>query len=151
MENEYQIENYLLPFDEKLAKLAQELRKFLKQKTKPKYELVVDSTISLNIGYGFTEKAWDCFCGIIVYSKHINLSFPSGAFIPDPKGLLIGEGKRVRHLKVYELDDLDNQDVLNLIQEARKLALENSGIEKKEFDEVQILIKQIKGPKKRPK
>ena len=150
METEHQLENYLLPFDEKLAKLAQELRKFLKETTHPKYELVADSTNSLNIGYGFTEKAWDCFCGIIIYSKHINISFPSGAFLSDPKGILIGEGKRVRHLKVFEVKDLNKPEVLSLIGEARKIALENSGIEEKTFQGVQTIIKLIKGIKKRP-
>lgn len=151
MEKEYQIENYLLPFDKKLAKLTQDLRQFLKEKTEPKYELVADSTNSLNIGYSFTEKAWDCYCAIIVYSKHINLSFPSGAFLPDPTGILLGAGKRVRHLKVTEVDDLQEAEVLNLILEARKMAFENSGIQKEEIKEIQTIIKPIKGIKKRPK
>jgi hypothetical protein len=148
---EHQVEQYLLPFDEKLVALTQELRQFLKQKTKPKYELVGDSTLSVNIGYGFTEKAWDCYCALIVYSKHINLSFPSGASLPDPNGILIGEGKRIRHIKITEMNDLKNPEVLNLIEEARSMAAENSAHGTKEFKEVQTLIKPIKGTKKRPK
>ena len=81
---EQQIEGFLEFFNSEIASLAQNLRTHLKKECKPSFELVGDSTISLNIGYGFTEKAWDCFCAIIIYSKHINISFPSGAFSPRP-------------------------------------------------------------------
>lgn len=113
--------------------------------------MVGDSTISLNIGYGFTEKAWDCFCAIIVYSKHINLSFPSGAFLPDPKGLFIGTGKRIRHIKISDLDDLKNPDVINLLKEARNRALESLDENIFDFNDVTTIVKPIAGEKKRPK
>ena len=152
MENsENLIDQFLLPFDDRLVSLVQELRQFFKGKTKPKYELVGDSTISVNIGYGFTEKAWDCFCAIIVYSKHINLSFPSGAFIFDPKNLLIGTGKRIRHIKIADFDNMTNPDVLNLILEAKSRALENFDDKNFEFKDVKTIVKPIKGIKKRPK
>lgn len=151
MENsENLIENLLLPFDERLVSLAQDLRKFFKGKTKPKYELVGESTISVNIGYGFTEKAWDCFCAIIIYSKHINLSFPSSAFISDPKNLLIGTGKRIRHIKIADFDEMTNPDVLNLILEAKNRALENFDDKNFEFKDVKTLVKPTKVIKKRP-
>jgi hypothetical protein len=152
MENsENLIDQFLLPFDDRLVSLVQELRQFFKGKTKPKYELVGDSTISVNIGYGFTEKAWDCFCAIIVYSKHINLSFPSGAFISDPKNLLIGTGKRIRHIKIADFDDMTNPDVLNLILESKSRALENFDNKNIQSKDVKTIVKPIKGIKKRPK
>jgi len=97
---EQQIMKFLEPFNSEISSLAQQLRDHLRKETKPTIELVGDSTISVNIGYGFTEKAWDCFCAIIVYSKHINISFPSGVFLSDPQGLLQGKGKRIRHIKI---------------------------------------------------
>ena len=95
---EQQIEHFILPFSREIRELAQQLRDYLKHETKPTVEIVGDSTISVNIGYGYTEKAWDCYCAIIVYSKHINISFPSGAILHDPKGFLQGTGKRIRHM-----------------------------------------------------
>lgn len=85
---EEHLAKFLDPFNNEIASLAQQLSNYLRKETKPTIELIGDSTISLNIGYGFTEKAWDCFCAIIVYSKHINISFPSGAFLSDPQGIL---------------------------------------------------------------
>ena len=149
-DTEIQIEQYLYPFNDKLQLLAQDLRQFLKKETKPTYELVGDSTISLNIGYGFTKKAWDCYCAIIVYSKHINISFPSGAFLSDPEDLLQGKGKRIRHIKIKALDDVKKLDVRNLLMEARNKALEDVKEINEEEKPVQTIIKQISGVKKRP-
>ncbi|MEQ8517982.1 MAG: DUF1801 domain-containing protein [Cytophagales bacterium] len=145
-----QIEGYLLPFGERISSLAQELRKIVIRKTKPKFELVGDSTISVNIGYGFTKKAWDCYCAIIVYSKHVNISFPSGALLSDPKGLLVGTGKRIRHIKISNAEDLNNPEVHDLIKEARKIAIEDLEEDYKESETVITLVKTISGIKKRP-
>ena len=84
---EEQIGEFLEPFNDGIATQARQLRDFLRKETRPGAEIVGDSTLSLNIGYGFTEKAWDCYYAIIVYSKHINISFPAGAFLTDPRGL----------------------------------------------------------------
>ena len=148
--SEYQIEQFLIPFDNKLVSLAQKLRQFLKKETKPTYELVGDSTISLNIGYGFTEKAWDCYCAIIVYSKHINISFPSGVVLSDPNVLLHGTGKRIRHHKIKEFNDIIKPEVKHILLEARNNALKLSGEEPMKNQIVKTIIKPISGIKKRP-
>jgi len=100
---EQQITVFLNPFDEDIVSLTQELKSYLINESKPKYELVGNSSISVNIGYGFTQKAWDCFVAIIAYSKHINISFPSGAFLTDPQRLLQGSGTRIRHIKIKNI------------------------------------------------
>jgi len=148
--SEQQIEQFFVPFNDKLVVLAQQLRQFLKSETKPKYELVGDSTISLNIGYGFTEKAWDCFCAIIIYSKHINLSFPSGAFLSDPAGLLQGTGKRIRHIKITDFNDFIEPELVELIKAARERALVQLEGKQAYNTDVQTIIKPISGIKKRP-
>ena len=143
-------DNYLLPFHKDLVVLAQDLRQYLKISTQPAFELVGNSSISLNIGYGFTEKAWDCFCAIIVYSKHINISFPSGANLSDPDKLLKGTGKRVRHIKIQKYDDIKLSEVNKLLLEARNNALLLIDKKPDNTTEVKTIIKPIKGIKKRP-
>ena len=123
-DTEQQIKKFLQPFNNEIISLAIQLRDFIKEETKPSTEVVGDSTISLNIGYGFTEKAWDCFCAIIVYSKHINISFPSGAFLSDPHGLLQGKGKKIRHIRINDLDDVKNPAVKGLLLEARNRSID---------------------------
>lgn len=138
---ERQIENLLITRPSNLAELAQQLRVFIKTKTRPFKEIVFDSYNSINIGYGFTEKAWDCFCGIIIYSKHINISFPSGAELTDPHNVLRGSGKRVRHMRIESKDTINDPDVLDLIIAARDLAIEKAGIKILHVDSVQTIMK----------
>ena len=123
----------------------------MKEETKPSIELVGDSTISLNIGYGFTEKAWDCFCAIIVYSKHINISFPSGAFLSDPQGLLQGTGKKIRHIRINELNNVKTHAIKDLLLEARNRAIDLATEKPLKKDNIVTIIKPISGIKKRPK
>ena len=120
---EQQIADFLLPLSEEIGCFAQDLRAYLKEETKPAFELAGKSGQSFNIGYGFTTTSWDCFCAIIVYRKHINISLPSGAFVADPEGLLHGTGARVRHLKVKDLKDVQTTAVKKLLSDARKNAL----------------------------
>lgn len=148
---EQQIEKYLESFNSEIASLAQQLRDFLKKETKPTTELVGDSTISLNIGYGFTEKAWDCFCAIIVYSKHINVSFPSGTSLSDPKELLQGTGKKIRHIKIKKFDDIKSPDVQDLLLEAKNIAWDLLEVKADIKLNIKTIVKPIAGIKKRLK
>lgn len=120
---EKHIDGFLEPYSEEIRELAQALRAWLKKETRPGYELAGLSAQSFNIGYSFTTTSWDSYCAIIVYRNHINISFPSGAFIADPDGLLHGVGSRVRHIKVQTLKDLQAGPVRTLLKEARKHAL----------------------------
>ena len=108
-----------------------------------------DSTVSLNIGYGFTTKAWDCYCAIIVYSKHINISFPAGAFLEDPEGIFHGFGKKIRHIKIKTFNDIKAPAVEDLLSKARQRAL--SLIEEKPSGNytTKTIVKPILGIKKR--
>ena len=123
-DSEKAITELLEPYPEDLRAFARELRAWLKNEFKPAYELAGMSAQSFNIGYGFTTTAWDCFCAIIVYRKHINLSLPSGACLDDPQGLLHGSGARVRHLKITSLNDLKTPAARAILKRARKNALD---------------------------
>jgi hypothetical protein len=148
---EQQIIKFLEPFNNEIASLAQQLREYLRKETKPTIELVGDSTISLNIGYGFTEKAWDCYCAIIVYSKHINISFPSGTSLHDPQGLLQGTGKRIRHIKISTLKEAKDAAIKRILLDARDRALALVNDEFHQQVKIKTIIKPILGIKKRSK
>lgn len=120
---EKQIEGLLAPYSAEIQSFAQDLRTWLRKDTSPAYELVGKSGQSVNIGYGFTTTAWDCFCAIIVYRKHINISLPSGASLDDPDKILHGTGSRVRHIKISCLEDAQTAPVRRLLAEARNKAL----------------------------
>ncbi|NNE55705.1 MAG: hypothetical protein HKN32_06770 [Flavobacteriales bacterium] len=119
---EMRLSSYLMHLPIEVQNLAQDLRSFIKEQTHPSMELAAPSTQSVNIGYGFTRKAWDCYVAIIVYSKHINLSFPSGAFLDDSENILVGTGRRIRHIRVDSIEEASQPEVLDLLQKARDYA-----------------------------
>ena len=148
---EKQIADYLLHFNDKIVTLTKQLREYLREETKPAYEIVGDSNQSLNIGYGFTEKAWDCYCAIIIYNNHINISFPSGSTLKDTDGILIGSGSKIRHIRIREFDDIKEPNVMRLLTEARKKAFELVEKHKEYYEPIYTIIKEISGRKSRQK
>ena len=56
-------------------------------------------------------------CGIKIRSDHIQLNFPHGAFIEDPKSLLRGTGKAMRYVRLYHYNDIPWDDIKRLIEE----------------------------------
>ena len=142
MDNSEQlIESFLLPFGEAMEAHTQQLRIYIKELTKPTTELVGPSTISLNIGYGFTRKPWDCYCAIIVYSKHINISFPSGTSLKDPNELLQGKGSRIRHIRAGSLEELKKPAVVDLLIQARDIALALADESDRKIDQFKTFVK----------
>ena len=85
-------------------------------------EMVYDKKRALVIGFCPDERASNVINSIGVYSKWINLFFFEGDTLPDPEGLLQGEGSIVRHIRLTSADDLDRPAVKALMAEALKRA-----------------------------
>ena len=64
-----------------------------------------DVTESLHNGYPAACLDVYPFAYVDSFMSHINVGFYYGAFLPDPQRILIGTGKRMRHVKLI----LDNQ------------------------------------------
>jgi len=78
------------------------------------------------IGYGIgPKKMSEHFCYIGVYLDHVNLGFFHGAALSDPEGILEGTGKKLRHIKLQEIDEASQPALHHMVQ----LALE----ERKKF------------------
>jgi len=45
-------------------------------------------------------------CQIGIYRDHVRLGFIHGAFLPDPQGLLVGEPKYKKHIRLYHYDEV---------------------------------------------
>ena len=73
------------------------------------------------IGYGVgPKKMSEHFCYISVSKDHINLGFMYGAELPDPEGLLTGEGKLLRHVRITQAEQLSNPALQELLRVASK-------------------------------
>ena len=85
------------------------------------FELVPDAEEVLDrsarvVGYGFGTGYKDTVCAIIMSKTGVKLGLGDGTSLPDPKGLLAGEGKRHRHIKFETLADLRRAGVKPLVR-----------------------------------
>jgi len=75
----------------------------------------------VSILYSTTEKRMkDNICLLVVYRDHVNLMFPRGVDLKDPRGLLEGSGKAMRHVKMLSSADVSRPGVRALITQANK-------------------------------
>ncbi len=58
------------------------------------------------------------FAYVNAFRAHVNVGFFRGAELPDPKGLLEGSGKYMRHVKLRPRADVDSTALLKLIHVA---------------------------------
>ncbi len=76
------------------------------------------------IGYGVgPKKMSQHFCYIGAFKAHVNLGFYYGADLPDPLGLMDGTGKKLRHIKLKNMEAADQpavRDILMASLEERK-------------------------------
>ena len=75
------------------------------------------------VGYSVNDSPFDRICYIAPQKKgYVNLGFFFGAGLPDLKKLLVGEGKRLRHVKVRSVDEAKNPALGKLIAATWKVA-----------------------------
>jgi hypothetical protein len=115
----------LLDFKSKeIIELYTDLRIYILELYPESNELLYH-THALTSVYSISEKLSDAFCMIPIYTNHLNLGFNKGAILKDPKKLLQGTGKLIRHIPVKTLDDYRNENVKNLITQAIDLSIED--------------------------
>ena len=71
-----------------------------------------------HIGYLFSESIRDSICYICPMKDYARLGFMYGTHLDDPHQLLIGEGKRLRHVKVRTIEEATNPELKRLVEAA---------------------------------
>jgi len=85
------------------------------------HELIFPIRKIVSVIYSTTEKRMkDNICLLVVYHDHVNLMFPRGVDLKDPKGLLEGSGKAMRHVKLRTGEAVDAPGMRQLIVQANK-------------------------------
>ena len=78
------------------------------------------------VGYATSDSPFDRICYIAPQKKgYVNFGFFFGAGLPDPKKLLIGDGKRLRHVKIWNVEEAKNPALAKLIAQTWKEAPES--------------------------
>jgi len=110
-----QLLGFLDAYDPHIADLALALREIILEEVPDASESIYQ-VYTVAVWFGFSGKMKDMFCYITTSAGHINLGFPRGSTLPDPKGVLEGEGKAMRHIKFKSIGELERNYVRRYIQ-----------------------------------
>jgi hypothetical protein len=114
---------WLQPYSEEVQDLFMTARDFAVARAPDANEFVVDSTNAVAMGLGYTRKFMDNFIHIAAYAKYVNLGFDYGINLDDPERRLVGNGARVRHLRLTTTEDLADPYIVNLFEQAHANAV----------------------------
>jgi hypothetical protein len=119
---ERRLDGFLAAFTPEIEALTRVVLEEMRRRLPNAVEMVYDNYNALVCGFGPTEKVSHAIFSIAIYPKHLNLFFLQGVELPDPKGLLQGEGTVVRHIRIDDEKTLDRADVKTMMTLALKMA-----------------------------
>jgi len=108
-----ELEPFLAPYSPMVQALTLKLRALIREVMPDTIEQL-DPSAHL-IGYGLDRTYKGLICGITLHKGHINLMFARGTELPDPEGLLVGTGKRARHVTIRQEAELEHPGVRRLL------------------------------------
>ena len=112
------MEDYIHSFAPELQAIIGALREMAKKSMPDAYEMIYHGAI----GYSLRTSPSGLFCYIAPQKSYVNLGFYYGVYLDDPQHLLVGEGKRMRHVKVRSREDAGNPAFEELLKEAWRVA-----------------------------
>jgi len=107
----------LLPYGKVIIKLALAARKLILEEAPQASEFVYE-VYTIADHFTFTERPSDAFVFTTTHANWVNLGFNFGSLLPDPDGLLRGEGKWIRHVRIAQAADLGAPGVRELVRAA---------------------------------
>jgi hypothetical protein len=119
---EKQLDGFVDKFTPAVAALTRALLAKMKARIPGAQILVYDNYNALAIGFGPSDKAGQAILSLAVMPRWVTLCFLRGKGLPDPHGLLKGEGSRVRHVRLHEAEAFDDPRIQALIEAALEKA-----------------------------
>jgi hypothetical protein len=113
-----QLQKFIARFVPEVAKRARTALATMRARLPGATELVYDNAYALVIGFGPSDRASEALFSIAIYPRKVSLCFLYGAQLPDPEGLLLGNGKRVRYIRLEDDKTLERRDVRALMRAA---------------------------------
>src|ERR1700733_8492234 len=110
-------EDILVNAKPELRRICEALRHLIVSLHKGFVEVVWPKQRIASFGVG-PKKMTEHYAYIGVQGSHVNLGFYHGASLPDPKGLLEGTGKELRHVKLRDVAAAKSDAVTALLREA---------------------------------
>ena len=109
---------FLAAYESRITPLALATRKLVLEEAPDSIELLYDAYNAVAAGYSFTGRPSDAFIHIAAYAHWVNLGFNRGSELDDPQRVLQGSGRWVRHVRISELEDVDNRLVRGFVKAA---------------------------------
>jgi hypothetical protein len=108
------VEEFLSNYPEGIRKISVELRKMARNTMPRSHEFLYYDAIN----YSLDDSPLKRVCYISPMEKYVTLGFLFGAQLDDQHHLLIGSGKRARHVKIRTLGETKNVALKNLVKSA---------------------------------
>ena len=118
IEVERRIATFVDKYTPAIAMQLRDVRQRLRAHFPRGVEMVFDNYNALVFGIGPTDNSRDSFISVAGYPRWVTLFFLHGADLADPEGLLEGDGKQVRGIRLKTPADLDSPAVAALIAQA---------------------------------
>ena len=115
---ESQISTFLRKYTPAVEAQLREARTRLRAMFPRGFELVYDNYNALVFGISPTERTSDAFISVAGYPRWVTLFFLHGADLRDTHGLLEGQGKQVRSVRLTEPKDINTPEIEALIAQA---------------------------------
>jgi Domain of unknown function (DU1801) len=141
---------FLGAYDDRIVALALAVRRFVLTENPRATETIYDAYNAVAIGYSFTGRLKESFSHIAVYAKHVNLGFNRGVDLVDPRGILQGNGKQIRHFTIREVAEVKNSYLRRLLREAVQNARELGKSNKIPEIAPRSVVKAIYAKRRRP-
>ena len=71
-----------------------------------------------HIGYGNSAARRDLVCYVCPVRDYVRLGFMYGTSLEDPERLLVGEGARLRHVKLRSVEEARRPSIEDLVRNA---------------------------------
>lgn len=116
------LEAFLARFDDEDANVARAALAWVRGVTPGALERVYDAYNALSIGFATGGSLRETFVAVVVYPRHVNLAFNHGAELTDPRGVLVGTGSAMRHIKIDSAARLADPHLEHLVRAAARHA-----------------------------
>lgn len=115
---ELQLAGLIAKFEPKNQKLIKSMRSALRKSFPSANELVYDYPRSLVISYSQNERGSDGIVAMSADADGVRLFFNQGVSLPDPHGILQGDGRQTRYIRIEAGNDLLRPEVESLLTAA---------------------------------
>lgn len=107
------IDDFFVQYPETVQVLSRKLRAMVKSAMPQANELLFAS--QNHVAYSYSHSSNETICYVCPLKDYVRLGFMFGSHLPDPDQILVGEGKRLRHVKVRTVESADTPALESLV------------------------------------